>query len=334
MDKFKISQLRDYFLKTNDTNVSFKDLSKEDLLGLALMSIFDKKGETISGEKYSYERPDGIIDENEFNITRKEYEKAIKQIYKQLKKETDNEISAVKMPSYDDLQAMMENDKKVDINEIKLFASKGVIKKESAEKPEPVLVPAKTGTNELSYDEKMAFIDNAMINHETEVYRILDAIEAAEANGTTAFNFTGLTDEVQNTIDEFEPDNDAAFNLQDGLDGKQFNENGQMITRINNHAGFYEKYKYDNPETQEYSEMMRYKGNGYKAEYWRRETLTDRDGKTFEGKVQYILDEKENVYKIVLPPNAQPIQLITDFNDFMLYDRVMRYDQDIYKTGE
>ena len=67
MDKFKISQLRDYFLKTNDTGVSYKDLSKEDLLSLAILSIFDKKGETIQGSQYSYERPDGIIDENELN---------------------------------------------------------------------------------------------------------------------------------------------------------------------------------------------------------------------------------------------------------------------------
>lgn len=330
MDKFKISQLRDYFLKTNDTGVSYKDLSKEDLLSLAILSIFDKKGKTIQCSQYSYERPDGIIDENELNVTRKEYEKAIKQIYKQLKKETGkSEISTLKMPSYDDLQAMMANDKKIDFNELHMFASKGVVIQPGAEKPEPVLIPPKTGDNSLSDEEKLDFIDQALANHGDEIDRMEAVISAAEASGQPAFDFTGLTDEVQSTIDNFVPDNDAAFNLQSGLDGKQFNENGQMITRINNHAGFYEKYKYDSPEAKEYSEMMRYKGNGYKAEYWRVETLLNRDGKVFQGKVQYVLDEREKVYKIVLPPDAKPVPKISDFNAYMLYDKMITYDRQL-----
>ena len=330
MDKFKISQLRDYFLKTNDTNVSYKDLSKEDLLSLAILSIFDKKGETVKGANYSYERPDGVIDENELKITQKEYEKAIKQIYKQLKKETDNEISALKMPSYQELQAMMANDNKIDFDELKMFAINGMIRKQGLEKPEPVLIPDKTGNNTLSDDEKMEFINDAMINHEDDIYRIQGMVEAAEQKGEKfSLPAPAQLQTSQNLIDNFTPDNDVAFNLQDGFDGKQFNENGQMLTRINNYAGFYEKYKYDSPDDKNYSEMMRYKGNGYKAEYWRVENLKDINGQTFKGKVQYILDENEKIYKIVLPPNAVKDQTVEDFNDYKLYERVLKYDSEL-----
>lgn len=330
MDKFKISQLKDYFLKTNETNVSYKNLSKEDLLSLAILSVFDKKGKEIKGKNYSYERPDGIIDEKELNITQKEYEKAVKQIYKELKKETGSEITSLKMPSYADLQAMMANDKKIDFNELKIFASNGVVKKAGAEKPKPVLIPEKTGNNKLSDDEKLNFINNAMINHEEEIYRIQDMVEAAEKRGET-LSFVALAQikDLQSKIDEFTPDDNVAFNLQDGLDGKQFNETGQMITRINNHAGFYEKYKYDTPQDKEYSEMMRYKGNGYKAEYWRMETIQNSNGQSVKGKVQYILDENEKIYKIVLPPNAEKNQDIEDFNAYMLYNRVLKYDSEL-----
>ena len=84
MDKFKISQLMDYFLKTNSVGTSYKDLSQEDLASLAILSVFDKKGQTIKTSNYTYERPDGVIDEAEINVTKQEYEKAVKQIYKQL----------------------------------------------------------------------------------------------------------------------------------------------------------------------------------------------------------------------------------------------------------
>ncbi len=336
MDKFKISQLRDYFLKTNDKGVSYMDLSKEDLLSLAILSIFDKKGKTVEGKNYSYERPDGIVNENELNITQKEYEKAIKQIYKQLKKETDNEISMVNIPSYSDLQAMMANDKKIDFNELKLYATNGVIRKQGAT-PKPVEIPAKTGNNELSEDEKMDFVNNAIINHESEIYRIENAITEAEKNGTTAFDFTQISKELevkQKLIDDFTPDNNVSYNVQDGFDGKQFNEHDQMVTRINNQAGFYEKYKYDSTEDEQYSEMMRYKPNGYKAEYWKVETLKDANGAEFKGKVQYILDEGEKIYKVVLPPNAAVDQNLVDFNSYMLYSKVLKYEQELEESRE
>lgn len=338
MDKFKISQLRDYFLKTGaDVGNSYKDLSKEDLLGLAILSVFDKKGQVVEGKNYSYERPDGVIDEKELNITKKDYEKAIKQISKQLKKETNKEITSLKMPSYEDLQAMMENDKKIDLKELKTFATTGVIRAESSPKPDPVLVPEKTGTNTLTDDEKVEFVNNAMINNESEIYRIQDMVEAAEKAGKTTIDLgsiVGTVQACQNIIDNFKPSDDVAFNMQDGLDGKQFNDNGQMITRINNHAGFYEKYKYDSPEDKNYSEMMRYKGNGYKAEYWRYETLKDANGTTFKGKVQYILDENEKIYKIALPPNAAKNQEVEDFNAYMLYNKVLQYDSELQESEQ
>ena len=54
MDKFKISQLMDYFLKTNNTGTSYMDLSQEDLASLAILSVFDKKGQTIKTSNYTY----------------------------------------------------------------------------------------------------------------------------------------------------------------------------------------------------------------------------------------------------------------------------------------
>ena len=92
MDKFKISQLMDYFLKTNNTGTSYMDLSQEDLASLAILSVFDKKGQTIKTSNYTYERPDGVIDASEINVTKQEYEKAVKDIYKQIKKEAGKDI--------------------------------------------------------------------------------------------------------------------------------------------------------------------------------------------------------------------------------------------------
>lgn len=62
--KFNINLLRDYFLKANITeNKGFGDLNNEELAGLAVLSIFDKSGKTVQTPSYSYEKPDGIIDQ-------------------------------------------------------------------------------------------------------------------------------------------------------------------------------------------------------------------------------------------------------------------------------
>ena len=128
MDKFKISQLMDYFLKTNSVGTSYKDLSQEDLASLAILSVFDKRGLTIKTSNYTYERPDGVIDEAEINVTKQEYEKAVKDIYKEIKKEVGKEFTGVNIPSYEDLQAMLKGDNKIDFEELHLFAREGIIK--------------------------------------------------------------------------------------------------------------------------------------------------------------------------------------------------------------
>lgn len=334
MDKFKLSQLVDYFIKTNSTGVSYKDLSKDDLTALAVLSIFDKGGKSVKVGDASYERPDGVIDEKELNISKDEYNKAISDIYKAIQKEKGKDLGAVKIPTYEQLQLMMANDKKIDFEEISLYTADGIIRTDD-KRPEPVLIPQKSGDNRLTLAQMEEFLTSAVENHGDALDRIQNALDIAEKNNTTAFDFTGLTDDAQKAADEFVPDNDAAYNKQVGKDGHQYNEKGQLVTRINNNAGMYEKYKYDsNKKDAPYTEMMRYNGNGYKVEYWRRETLQDSNGNSFEGIVQYILDENEKVSKIILPPQARQNQQIQDFNDFMLYERVMRYDEELAKAEE
>lgn len=332
MDKFTIKGLMDYYLKTNTTGVAFRDLTQEDLASLAVLSIFDKKGETVQTSSYTFERPDGVIDTSEFNITREEYEKAVKNISKQIKKEVGKEFTGVNIPSYDDMKAMFEGDNKVTFSEINLFVREQIIRKPDAKKPEPVLIPEKTASNEKTPEQMRQFlaeIENSPVSI-AAMERIDAKLAEAKANGTTAFDFTGLADDVQKEIDAFVPDNDASYNVQEGIDGYQYNDNGQVVTRINNTAGFYEKYKYENDKSDaKYSEMMRYNGNGYKTEYFRRETLMGEDGRSFTGVVIYVLDENERVVRITYPEGAVYDKRVDDFNDYNMFMQWLQYDEAI-----
>ena len=176
------------------------------------------------------------------------------------------------------------------------------------------------------------FLENVENNPASiEAMERIDAkLAEAQANGTVAFDFTGLTDAAQKEIDAFVPDNDAAYNKQDGIDGYQYNDDGQVVTRINNTAGVYEKYKYESDNSDaKYSEMMRYNGNGYKTEYFRRETLKDKDGNSFTGVVIYALDENEKVVRITYPEGAVYDERIDDFNDYNMFMQWLQYDEAI-----
>lgn len=332
MDKFKFKDIMTYFLKTNVTGSAFRDLSQEDLASLAVLSIFDTKGQTVKTKTYSYEKPDGVIDASEFNITREEYEKAVKNISKQIKKEIGKEFTGVNIPSYDDMQALLKDDNKISFSEINLFVREGIVRADSVKRPDPVLIPEKTENNTKTREQMIQFLENVENNPASiEAMERIDAkLAEAQANGTVAFDFTGLTDDAQKEIDAFVPDNDAAYNKQDGIDGYQYNDNGQVVTRINNTAGVYEKYKYESDNSDaKYSEMMRYNGNGYKTEYFRRETLKDKDGNSFTGVVIYALDENEKVVRITYPEGAVYDVRIDDFNDYNMFMQWLQYDEAI-----
>ena len=172
-----------------------------------------------------------------------------------------------------------------------------------------------------------------LLKYATGIYKFQFVVVIISIIVSSIANVMGIQF-LQKLIDDFTPDNNVSYNVQDGFDGKQFNEHDQMVTRINNQAGFYEKYKYDSTEDEQYSEMMRYKPNGYKAEYWKVETLKDANGAEFKGKVQYILDEGEKIYKVVLPPNAAVDQNLVDFNSYMLYSKVLKYEQELEESRE
>lgn len=332
MDKFTIKGLMDYYLRTNSTGTAFRDLTQEDLASLAVLSIFDQKGQTVKTSSYSYERPDGFIDSSEFNVTREEYEKAVKNISKQIKKEIGADFTGVNIPSYDDMQAMLKGDNKISFSEINLFVREKIIREPGAEKPRPIVIPEKTKSNaktRAQMEQFLAEVENSPASI-VAMERIDAKLAEAQKNGTTAFDFTGLTDDVQKEIDAFVPDNDASYNVQDGLDGYQYNDNGQVVTRINNTAGAYEKYKYENDKSDaKYSEMVRYNGNGYKTEYFRRETLMGEDGRSFTGVVIYVLDENEKVVRITYPEGAVYDKKVDDFNDYNMFMQWLQYDEAI-----
>ena len=337
MSKFNINQLKSYFINSNSTNKSYKDLSKEEMVSLAVLSLFDKSGKKIQVGSTSYEKQDGVISQEEFNMTQKEYEKMAKSIQKQLKKELGRDIK-FNIPSYEDLQAMMNDDKKISADELKIYAQNGVIKHSASEAPKPVVIPDKKGDNKLTLEEKKEYLQKAFAD--PAVNEILDAVEAKFANSSViAYDFTPIKDglaKVQKNINEFKPKNDVAYNKQDPvtLDGSQYNSNGQVVTRINNSAGVYEKYIYPTADKDApYSEMMRYNANGYKTEYFRREELTGADGKKFIGSVMYKLDENENIIKITYPPNTKYDQIFDDFNDYNLYNKIMEYGIELEDAG-
>lgn len=339
MDKFRISQVRDYFLRSNETGASFKNLSGEDLVSLAVLSVFDKSGKTVKTASVEYQRPDGIIDENEFNLSKADYDKMLKSINKEIKKEKGKEISALNIPSYEDLQAMMKEDKKIDFDELHLFARERIIREPGVEKPKPVQIPAKSGNNELTLDEKQAYLEKVFSDPHKEAVlsRVEARLDEAERTGKTAYDFTVLNEAislVEKQMNDFKPDDDISYNIQAGIDGLQFNSKGQRVTRINNTAGYYEKYAYKSDDSDaKYSEMVRYNGDGYKTDYFRRMRLVDEEGSGFEGIVIYHLDENEKVCKITYPENAAIPDDISDFNDYKLYEQVTRYYSDLEKSN-
>jgi len=335
MDKFKIGHLVDYFLKVNNQGTSFKDLSQEDMLSLAILSIFDKGGKTVKVSSYSYERPNDVIDENEFNLTKKEYEKAAKQIQKAIKKKVGKEFTALNIPSYEDLQAMMKDDKKIDFDELHFYAREGSVKNTNAQKPKFHGLPQKAQEN-LTLQEKQDFVSE-VANDDTK-YAIIEKFE--NMSDAEYRKYVDLAKEydialtnLQTHIDKFEPDKNVAYNRQDGLNGIQFNDKGQKVFRINGDAGVYESYKYENSNDTRFSEMMRYNADGYKTEYWQKSTYVDPNNPKEEhvGYIVYSLDENEKITKIsTVPENFSQNQ---EFNDFKFYQQYCRYYDELDKNG-
>lgn len=346
MTDFKFNQLRDYFLKTTTVpDITLKQLEPNELVGMAILSIFDKKGLTVKTPQYSYEKPDNIIDKSEiYGVTEKQYEKAVKDIQKVLQKETGKDFSSLKIPSYIEMMKMMEDDK-IDFEELSainsvddaeevaeskptsnlrpatVYDSKTPAVADSVEKPVPIKVPEKQGEYVLTDDEMATFVSEADVNLMTSLY-------AKVKNG---YNFkpspelAQRVENIQRNIEEFKPDEDVVRNVQNQLDGEQYNAKGQLVARVNNISQVYEKYKYEG-DSRDYSEMIQYKPNGYKTMYYKREALTDDKGRTTMKKVAYSLDENEKVYKVLLPPTFENEE-INEFNDYNEYQRFMQYAQ-------
>ena len=338
MDKFKIGHLVDYFMKVNKEGSSFKDLSQEDMLSLAILSIFDKGGKTVKTSSYSYERPNDVIDENEFNMTKKEYEKATKQIQKAIKKEVGKEFTALNIPTYEDLQAMMKDDKKVDFNEIHRFARDGVVKPTNTEKPKFHGIPQKTTTN-FSVEQMQDFVAEIANNdYKYEVVEKFNNMSNAEYDNFVEKikKYDAQLADVQTYINNFEPDKNVAYNKQNGVDGIQFNEDGQKIFRINGKAGVYESYKYESGKDTRFSEMVRYNANGYKTEYWKKMTYPNPENpsENLVGYFIYSLDENEKITKVSrFPSQFEFSEKYKDFNDFQLYQKYMRYYEELDRQG-
>ncbi len=336
MDKFTISHLKDYFLRTNEQMSSFKSLSAEDLLTLSVLSIFDKSGVTAKIGSEEYVKPDGVISLDELNkVTQKDYEKFVKDINKQIKKEKGKDIDPLNIPTYAELQEMLKSGDKIDFAELHAYAREGKIVNPDAPKPQAIKIPKKTGNNDLTVEAKADFITRALDDPKSAeiLARVEAKLDEAETNGTKAYDFTPLQDgidAVHKMIDDFQPDDDIESQAVVGMDVEQYNPDGQRVGRVNNTAGFYEKYSYDSEDKDaKYSEMIRYNANGYKSEYFRRMNLVDKDGNLFEGVVIYSLDENEKIRKITYPQNADVPQIVTDFNEYKHYERVMDYANDL-----
>jgi len=335
MDKFKIGHLVDYFIKVNKEGVSFKSLSQEDMLSLAILSVFDKKGKTVKTTQYTYERPDDVISQDEFNMTKAEYEKTAKQIEKAIKKEVGKDFSALKVPTYEDLQAMMKDDNKIDFEEIHAFAREGVIVNSTAKKPEFHGIPEKAKSNEVPLETMSDFVSS--VANDDERYAVIEKFENMTDEEYNNFykSMFKVPEDTTQRIAEFKPETDVAYNKQDGLNGIQFNSHGQKIFRINSNAGMYESYKYADADDTRFSEMMRYNENGYKIEYWKQESYRDEKGNSVPCYRVYILNEDEKVQKIATVPegidNSKDIQ---DFNDFNFYQQYCRYYDKLDENGK
>ena len=334
MDKFKFSQLVDYFIKVNKGGTPISDLSQEDMMSLAILSIFDKGGQTVKTSNYSYERPNDLIDENEFNLTKAEYEKAAKQIQKAIKKEVGKEFSPLNMPSYEDLQAMMKDDKKIDFEELHLYAREGVIKPANAKKVEFHGLPALAETN-VTLQDKKDFVQKVADNDaEWAIIEKFNNMSDAEFNKYVklAQSYDATFKDVQSYINEFEPDKNVSFNKQEGLNGEQFNDKGQRIFRIHGNAGVYESFKYDSDKSDaKFTQMMRYNPNGYKTEFW------EMAGEPTDNPVRYTvysLDENEKITAVnIVPESVSNDQELQDYNDFKFFDKYSKYYNELEQNG-
>ena len=334
MDKFKIGHLVDYFLKINKDGISYKDLSQEDKVTLAILSVFDTKGKTVKTSQYTYERPDEAISQDEFNMTKAEYEKKAEQIKKAIKKEAGKDFSEFKMPTYEELQAMMKDDNKIDFTELHTFAREGVVQPTTARKPKFHGLPEKTKTNEVPHDQMLDFVDK--VAGDNAQYDIINKFQYMTNNEYETFvdNLPKIPTEIESEIKNFSPNTEVAFNKQEGRNGIQFNQHNQKIFRINGNAGVYESYTYASNDAKTFDTMMRYNVNGYKTEYWKATgTTTDEDGNTIPIYTVYSLDENEEVIKISTIPEQEQSPEIKNFNDFNFYKKYEKYYNELVNTG-
>lgn len=334
MDKFKIGHLVDYFLKVNKGATSYKDLSQEDKVTLAILSVFDTKGKSVKTLQYTYERPDEAISQEEFNMTKSEYEKKAEQIKKELKKEAGNDFSKIKMPTYEDLQAMMKDDNKIDFTELHTFAREGVVQPSTAKKPEFHGLPQKAATNKATIETMKDFVSE--VANDDNKYAIIEKFENMTDTEYKAFikNLPEIPADIKSTIANFNPDTEVAFNKQHGLDGIQFNKHGQKIFRINGNAGVYESYAYASNDDTRFDTMMRYNANGYKTEYWKGGTATDKEGNKVPIYTVYSLDENEKVINISTIPHEYTSPETKKFNEFNFYQQYVKYYEELDKNEQ
>lgn len=335
MDKFKIDQMVRYFVDINKDGKSYKDLSKEDMVSLAVFSLFDKSGKVVKTSQNSYNIADGVVDESEFNVTKAEYEKAAKQIEKAIKKEVGKEYS-LKVPSYDDIQQMMKDDKKVTMDEIKFFAKTGNIKPETKEPLKLFELPQKTEPNMTKAEIAAEY--EAMVK-DPYMQALIDKFDKMTDEEYKAFvdnAMKALPKSMRDEIANFEPDKNVASNKQQGKVGLQYNENGQVIMKVNEPISRYQYLKYSSDDSKRFSEMMSYNEKGYKSEYWKQAVTTDpTTGEQVPFYFIYCFDEKEEVREITTFPSDIVLpQEVEQFNELMLYRQFDRYYMAVHPEAE
>lgn len=323
--KFNFNILRDYFLKTNVAAVPLDKLKRDEIVNLAILSVFDTKGVTVKNPGYSYEKPDGTIDKAEFSaVTEKQYKQAVKDIQKVIKKQMGNDYSNLKIPTYEELNKMIA-DGKIDVDELSGKASiqKPLTPEEAeANKSRFIQIPKKAESGELSEKELTDWFENMNFDVVSNIYN-------QKKNGTynykPAEKVIKRAEEAQTAVDAFMQNDDKPTGVQiKDKDSIVYNANGQRIRRANGVSNVYESFKYENAADENYSEMMKYRLNGYKHIYIRRESLTDEKGNVQSAYVAYALDENEKIYKIHMSPEFQSKEF-DEFNNNNEYERSMRY---------
>lgn len=306
--KFNINLLRDYFLKANITEgKAFSDLKSEELAGLAVLSIFDKKGQTVQESSYSYQKPDGIIDKSEFYaVTEKQYEKAAKDIKKSLEKATGRDLSRINIPSYSDMVKMM-SDNKIDYNEL-IYPGK------SGNEPlVEIKIPQKNDSLSMSQADMAEHLQKMNRNEVAAMHRRVQAGEK--------FDFSGFVGPFQDLIDEFQPETqEIAYNKEQLDKVEQYNSKDQVVSAYDGVKNVYRKYKYDG-SSKKYSELMEYTPKGLKSAYYKRGV----DGRM----AIFSLDENEEITRITVlsPEDGMPIKdaQIEEFNQYRQYEKFMDY---------